>query len=107
MTEKSEDQVVWVDLKRGCVSYDVYDEEDVAYVPHSKYLILENNLKEARNRMLEYHSKYLALKSDLAVAVEALEAIKLVAFENMEGQTHLSREYEMAKEALGKIGEIK
>jgi hypothetical protein len=89
MTEKSEDQVVWVcsaiehvyrlpmePLKDGCNS------DNIPYVPESKYL---------------------ALKSDLAVAVEALEELEWkleLHVVYMDGK-NLGL---ITKEALGKIG---
>ena len=117
MTDKSEDQVWICDVcltkypKKSSYHWanDIQSENRnlyqnnphcngnlTAYIPHSKYLILENNVKEARNRMLEYHDKNIALKSDLDLAVSVLQKIA--------DGTICGISRGLAKEALGKIG---
>ncbi len=133
MTEKSEDQVWICDVcltkypKKSSYHWanDIQSENRnlyqnnphcngnlTAYIPHSKYLILENNVKEARNRMLEYHDKNIAIKSDLALAVDALQEIaKIDIYEDCQSSQDVQETtinlIEIAKEALGKIGEKK
>lgn len=105
MTEKSEGQVIWVTFNRNSYFSKVQTQSDFDNAENKEFYA-ENGFKRyiLYSTFKETEAK---LKSDVALAVEALEAIKLVAFENMEGQTHLSREYEIAKDALGKIGEEK
>lgn len=87
MTEKSEDQVIWVCIQHQRITDSLEDQlcEKIdypkAYVPLSKYL---------------------ALKSDLAVAVEALKSIFGDGSYTNYAAGDMFRE--IAQEALGKIG---
>jgi len=86
MTEKSEDQVVYLCTECKLVNCKVCTEEQ-AYIPHSQYI---------------------ALKSDLAVAVEALTSLvghteATLQFPHKD-KIDLVMSLDRAKEALGKIG---
>jgi hypothetical protein len=88
MTEKSEDQVIWVWFNEDESNVFTVDPENPAVKPYIP------------------HSKYLALQSDLALAVEALREIKECGSKTVP-QTfpwYISRMIGIAKEALGKIG---
>lgn len=99
MTEKSEDQV-WVCQKTNSC----FPQYTAAHTCDSIY----NSLNLCTGELIPYipHSKYLALKSDLALAVEALREIKECGSKTVP-QTfpwYISRMIGIAKEALGKIG---
>lgn len=104
MTEKSEDQVVFICLKCNHVDSDLekfhQNMSDSAYHPWEC---------DGVPFSVVPHSKYLALQSDLALAVEALREIKECGSKTVP-QTfpwYISRMIGIAKEALGKIGEKK
>lgn len=102
MTEKSEDQV-WVCQKTNSC----FPQYTAAHTCDSIY----NSLNLCTGELIPYipHSKYLALQSDLALAVEALREIKECGSKTVP-QTfpwYISRMIGIAKEALGKIGEKK
>lgn len=91
MTEKSEDQVVWV-----C--------PDCHFTTQNNKGICERYGKDHEIAAIQYipHSQYLALKYDLAKAVEALEDMAIGYDEN---GVYFDCEFKKkAKEALGKIG---
>lgn len=95
MTEKSEDQV-WVCDSCKFVAYAKHE------FPETETCAL------CFNPLVTYipQSKYLALQSDLALAVEALREIKECGSKTVP-QTfpwYISRMIGIAKEALGKIG---
>lgn len=100
MTEKSEDQV-WVCQKTNSC----FPQYTAAHTCDSIY----NSLNLCTGELIPYipHSKYLALKYDLAVAVETLEVIAssdtwAVSCEPLKEFITMTRL--TAKEALGKIG---
>ena len=113
MTEKSEDQVVWVCTKCG----ERYDNAGrakakthsfcgvecegnlIQYISHSQYLTLKKNLEGAEYIIDVEHRRNNKLESDLAVAVEALRRIAEPSSEDIVIPIR-----KIAKEALGKIG---
>lgn len=108
MTEKSEDQVVWVyENSKGCrfcgqkLHASKVNPCDPNNMPH-KDLYTARFCKE-----YVPHSKYLALKSDLAVAVEALTSLvghteATLQFPHKD-KIDLVMSLDRAKEALSKI----
>jgi hypothetical protein len=107
MTEKSEDQVVWVCQK----CFTIYNSDMSDFDFHCAYGdegINDGCCVSTSKPNIPYipHSKYLALKSDLEKAVEALREIKECGSKTVP-QTfpwYISRMIGIAKEALGKIG---
>ena len=98
MTEKSEDQV-WVCCQYYKCWHTNSDGKQQRHYDHDDYI--------CNGTMIPYipHSKYLALKSDLATAVEALEEIINIDELCTKGAYVIApRPEEIAKEALGKIG---
>lgn len=101
MTEKSEDQV-WVCQKTNSC----FPQYTAAHTCDSIY----NSLNLCTGELIPYipHSKYLALKYDLAVAVEALTSLvghteATLQFPHKD-KIDLVMSLDRAKEALGKIG---
>ncbi len=109
MTEKSEDQVVWI-LSNWSTGEKLLQTNN--YPDVHKYMCEEGKDKSIRCDKYIHDSKYLALKSDLAVAVEALERIEddLMPGDLYEGSTPYTEMFwaaqRLAKEALGKIGDL-
>lgn len=105
MTEKSEDQVVWVCGQ--CKADYANSEPRFRLVPVDLEIIqCPHCFHDVNIKYKSFHSKYQALKSDLEKAVEALENIikhqKSVAI--FRGSTdQMSPTVRIAKEALGKI----
>lgn len=113
MTEKSEDQVVWVcracgerDDNAGKAKEKIHSffgvectAQFIPYIPHSKYLALQKNLEGAEYIIDVEHRRNNKLESDLAVAVEALRRIAEPSSEDIVIPIR-----KIAKEALGKIG---
>lgn len=108
MTEKSEDQVVFICqtnfshvwgempfIQKCCEC----SGELIPYIPHSKYLALKKNLEGAEYIIDVEHRRNNKLESDLAVAVEALRRIAEPSSEDIVIPIR-----KIAKEALGKIG---
>lgn len=98
MTEKSEDQVVYV-----C--------PDCHFTTQNNKEICERYGKDHEIVAVPFipHSKYLAIKSDLALAVEALQNIHIHRGGILDEELFLKTEQfsRIAQEALGKIGEKK
>ncbi len=100
MTEKSEDQVIWVvsNWSTGEKLLQTNNYQDV-----HKFMCEEGKDKSIKGDRYIHDSKYLSIKSDLAVAVEALEEI---TESDEDGEIlYCPRDMRLiAKEALGKIG---
>ncbi len=117
MTEKGEDQVVWVcracgerDDNAGKAKEKIHSffgvectAQFIPYIPHSKYLTLQKNLEGAEYIIDVEHRRNNKLESDLAVAVEALE-VMMKRYRYVWGECEHEPEYKQAQEALGKIG---
>lgn len=110
MTEKSEDQVkdydklVLENLKRDPLPSEIW----VCSTSNQYFTATEITDYCCVGALVKYvpHTKYLALKSDLEKAVEALREIKECGSKTVP-QTfpwYISRMIGIAKEALGKIG---
>lgn len=104
MTEKSEDQVVciWVCSKYKECGHESLEAKHQAHYNNDDYL--------CTGTMIQFipHSKYLALKSDLATAVEALTSLvghteATLQFPHKD-KIDLVMSLDRAKAALGKIG---
>lgn len=97
MTEKSEDQVAWI-----CHECGYSWKENPANTPGKTHTRLKYFPDcEVEAKQVIYIEAYLALKSDLALAVEALKQL------NKDCCCVLDHSWqkELTEEALGKIGE--
>ncbi len=105
MTEKSEYQVIWACVKCGSYMIDEYRLEDKGghWPMYTKSFICDQELKPYFSE-----SQYLALKSDLAVAVEGLKDVVEIWENDCKGSgpDTMTGEwlYNKAKEALERIG---
>lgn len=113
MTEKSEDQVIWlcpvclrINLSkplsnthyfRDTLEHCVQSESKwQPYIPQSQYLALKKEAQAYADAIQHNIDKRFESESDLSVAVEALERIRWINENNDQGK--------IAQEALGKIG---